>query len=123
VSGPVDAANSAADAVRELNRATVFPDADGSFEWPSDVDATIGALQTLAQRLPQALTQAGRWLTLAVDAGHVGHDQGRPAADAVQEASEYLMGAADLAGHLAHRLGQARTLTSHLTGLAPGGGQ
>ena len=120
MSRPDDSAWAAAEAVRELNHQTLVHDSRDSFEWPSDVDAVIAALETLAQRLPQAINQASRWLVTAVDAGRVGHDEGRDAAGAVDEACEHLSGSADLATHLSYRLGLARAQTSHLTGRATG---
>jgi hypothetical protein len=70
---PAEAANTAAESVRALNHATL---SGTGYEWPSDVGAVMNALTTLAQRLPQALDQAGRWLEREHNAGRVGHDHG-----------------------------------------------
>lgn len=58
----------AAAAVRGLNHASLAGD---GYPYPGDVDAVIAELRTLAQRLPQAFTQAARALAAAHDAGEV----------------------------------------------------
>ena len=65
----------AADAVRFLNRATLGVTSPTGYRYPSDTDAVVGALQTLADRLPQALTQVGAWLQAQHRRGRVGHDR------------------------------------------------
>jgi hypothetical protein len=121
----VDHANAAAEAVRILNHATraLCPSPDG-YTWPSAVDAVIGELQSLAERLPQAIRQAERWLNAELDAGRVGDDRrgARPAAT-VEAASAALSAAIVQAGRLAAALGEAREHTSHLTGVEAGRGR
>lgn len=58
----------ATEAVRWLNHATIDP---GGYVYPADIYSTIGNLETLLQRLPQALRQASRALEAMDDAGHV----------------------------------------------------
>ena len=58
----------AAEAIRWLNHATIDP---GGYIYPADVYSAIGELQTLLQRLPQALNQAAVALEAMDDAGHV----------------------------------------------------
>ena len=126
---PGDHAEAAAEAVRALNHATLRHGDPAGYEWPSDVDAVIGQLQLLAERLPQALQQAQGWLLDQLLAGRVGHDTpGRKAGFAVGIAAGYLDEAATATASLAHALGQARRESSHLTGVtnpidaADGGG-
>jgi hypothetical protein len=111
---PQQAASAASEAVRNLNHATIFGD---GYEWPSDVDATIAALHELVSRLPQALSQASRWLAAAHDAGAVGHDRGADVDEAVSEIEELLIDAERGAWRLAETLDAAHQETSHLTGL------
>jgi hypothetical protein len=116
---PVDHAEAAAEAIRALNHATLEVGRPDGYEWPADVDAVIAALTVLAQRLPQALTQAARWLERASAAGTIGHDAD---ADPVAEAGTALVllrFAAARADTLARDLGGVREVTCHLTGTAP----
>jgi hypothetical protein len=120
----LDHAFAASEAIRALNRDTraLCPSPDG-YTWPSDVDAVIGELQTLAERLPQAIKQTERWLNAELDAGRVGDDrQGTHPAVTVEAASAHLTAAAVVAGRLAAALGEARAQTSHLTGVEAGRG-
>jgi hypothetical protein len=111
---PSGAAQAAAEAVRDLNRATLF----GGYEWPGDVDAVVVALATLAQRLPQALGQAAGWLEREHDAGRVAHDtQGENVTVSVYAALMCLDNAVRHAGALAVALDQARQHTAHLRGV------
>jgi hypothetical protein len=109
---PAEWADRAAEAVRGLNHAS-----RGGYAWPSDVDAVVGSLETLAQRMPQALGQASRWLARETEAGRVGHDSGADTAYAVGRALANLEAAADLAGELRALLAEARADTTHLTGI------
>src|SRR3712207_4001596 len=68
---PLDAGRQAAEAIRILNHLTLW---GPGYSDPADVDVTLAEFELLAQRLPQALAQAGRWLRGAEAAGHVGHD-------------------------------------------------
>ena len=116
---PVDAANDAAEAVRTLIHLTFDPDA---YVRPADVDAVLHGLLVAVQRLPQALTQAERWLDAAHVAGRVGHDQG----DEVTETVHNVLGDLERAGREARE--PALTLESavgnsgHLTGVTPKAG-
>jgi hypothetical protein len=56
----------AAEAVRWLNHATIDP---GGYPYPADVYSAIGHLQTLLQRLPQALRQTAHALEVMDAAG------------------------------------------------------
>jgi hypothetical protein len=115
---PRDQAEAAAEAIRALNHATLrFGDSAG-YQWPSDVDAVIGQLQLLAERLPQALEQAREWLTEQLLAGRVGHDTpGRKAAFAAATVVGSLNEAETCAHALAGTLAKARRESSHLTGV------
>jgi hypothetical protein len=112
----VEAADAAAENIRALNHATV---SGRGYAWPSQVDAVIGCLEVLAQRLPQALDQASTWLAQAHADGRVGHDHGINPDPAVEDAVWSLRVAARQASALAGALQSARTLTSHLTGTDP----
>jgi len=75
-------ADAAAEAVRGLNHATQ-PWGDGLTS-PADVYDTVAGLETLASRLPQALTQLQRYLTREQQEGRIqvvdGEHAGDPAA-------------------------------------------
>jgi hypothetical protein len=93
-------ADTAAEAVRALNHATVF--ADGGLTGPGDVYDVLGSLATLAARLPQALSQLQAFLTREHTAGRVqivdGQHVGDPAA-AIADVDRWLTcatGSADL---------------------------
>lgn len=112
---PAGAAQAAAQAVRDLNHATV---SGTGYAYPSDVYEVLGALVLLAQRLPQALTQAGVWLDREHDAGRVGHDSGE-ALKLASDLSAALLGLSDAVGHaaaLATALDQAQQSTARLHG-------
>jgi hypothetical protein len=116
---PVDHVETAAEAVRALNHATLGVGRPEGYEWPADVDAVVAALTVLAQRLPQALTQAAGWLERASAARAIGHDAGgNPVAEA-GTAVVLLRFAAARADTLARDLGGVRQVTCHLTGRAP----
>jgi len=107
----------AAEAARGLNHASNRP---VSYAWPSDVDSVLGHLQTLAQRLPQALDQARRWLAAAHKAGRLGDDRsGQDARSTAYLAAMKLLAAAKAANDLADALRFTREQTSHLTGADP----
>lgn len=80
--GAAGCADAAAEAVRALNHATL-PGAAGLAE-PADVYTVLGALTTLAARLPQALAQLQRYLDAECDAGRLrvvdGEHEGDPVA-------------------------------------------
>jgi hypothetical protein len=113
---PHEHAQAAAEAVRWLNHVTRDP---GGYSWPSDVDDVIAELHVMAQRLPQAMEQAGRWLQSAVRAGQVGHDNGADPAATVADALADLDAAIGAAEDLAANLSLVHQATAHLTGIDP----
>jgi hypothetical protein len=117
------AARAAAESVRELNHLTL---GEGGYVWPSDVDAVIGELDTLVQRLPQAFRQAGLWLEGQHIAGRVRHDLGGDGAVSVAEVLVEVLGVLHRADRqaleLALTLEAARSASSHLTGVDPRAG-
>jgi hypothetical protein len=79
---PTEAAWQAAEAIRALNHltlATTGPKA--GYSYPGDVDAVLGALQTLTSRLPQAFVQASSWLAAQHRRARIGHDHLSPPPD------------------------------------------
>ena len=123
--GPARHADAAAEAIRALNHATLRHGDPAGYAWPCDVDAVIGELQLLAERLPQALTQAREWLADQLVAGRVGHDTpGRKPAFATGVVVGHLNEAEICAHALAAALARARRESSHLTGVSdePTGG-
>lgn len=110
----IDHAARAAEAIRALNHATL---PSTGYRWPSDVDAVIGELETLADRLLQALGQAANWLEQALEADRVGHDGGADVAETVLTAVEWLGDASSSVLTLAYQLRYARGYTTHLTGI------
>lgn len=117
---PVEAAALAAESIRILDHLTAHTT---SYRWPSDVDATLAELQALAERLPQALRQANRWLTTEHDADRIGHDRTPdPAAirNHLHQLGADLERAANAADALTHALATARRTSSHLTGTRGG---
>jgi hypothetical protein len=108
-------AEAAAEALRNLNRATLGPD---GYQWPSDVDTVIGDLQVTAHRMQQALQQAARWLNRAEQEGRIGVDTPAVSSTELIEALDNQLRAAVMsAADLASTLDGARRFTSHLTGL------
>jgi hypothetical protein len=118
----VETAKSAAEGIRVLNHLTLSP---AAYHWPSDVDAVIGELVLLVQRMPQTFAQAGVWLEGQYAAGRVGHDLGAGAASVVEVLAEVL-GDLHRASHqaqgLALTLEAAHSVASHLTGADPRAG-
>lgn len=114
---PAELAVSAVAAVHALNHATTF---GGGYTAPADVNVTLGELQRMLERLPQALEQAGQWLENEAVAGRVGHDQApgdvRYARVAASSLVLALTTAAEYAGDAATSLREARQITSHLVG-------
>ena len=106
-------ADTAAEAIRALNHATVFT--DGGLTGPADVYDVLGSLAMLAARLPQALSQLQTFLTREQTAGRVqivdGPHTGDPAA-AVADVTRWLTCAAGSADALHQALARAHaTLT------------
>jgi hypothetical protein len=121
-------ATEAAEAVRALNHETIHftvgypPDGEAlpeGYTWPSDVYATLGQLETMLQRTPQALRQAATWLGAQYGAGFVGHDGGIPATGAVAEILDYLDQATAQITGAAAALALAHGVAAHLTGVDP----
>jgi hypothetical protein len=114
---PAELAEQAAEAIRALNRTTFSPDpTPPGYVQPSDVAATVGALETLAQRLPQAFRQASQWLSDGDDDGRIGDDRHGDPQLVVMEARHHLRIAEDLAISLAATLTKAHNLTARMTG-------
>jgi hypothetical protein len=109
---PAALAEQAAEAIRALNHATIR---GGGYTYPSDVDRVIGSLTTLAQRLPQALRQAGQWLADQDCAGRIGDDRGGDPGLVVMEASSELANASHAAESLARVLARSSRLTARMT--------
>jgi hypothetical protein len=112
-----DHAEAAAEAIRSVNHATIWPDSADDYEWPADVDAVVSSLELTAGRSSQALEQAARWLERASEAGRVGHDKDGDVRETVATAGVLLRFAASRAECLARDLAGVRQLTSHLTGI------
>jgi hypothetical protein len=112
-------ADTAAEAVRALNHATVFT--DGGLTGPGDVYDVLGSLATLAARLPQALSQLQAFLTREHTAGRVqildGQHTGDPAA-AIADVARWLTCAAGSADTLREALEQAHTTLTCTAGPA-----
>jgi hypothetical protein len=117
---PSDHAMAAAGAIRSLNHATLWADDPHGYEWPSDVDDVVAALQLLVDRLPQTLDQASRWLVGAEDQGAVGHDADADPKESVIAAARLFAAAQQELTRLADDLRRLRDITSHLTGLGTG---
>lgn len=64
MTGPVDAAEQAAESVRRVNHLTLTAPSDGTPGWEDvgDLYRVLGELRTLADRLPQACGQLARHL-------------------------------------------------------------
>lgn len=90
-------ADSASEAIRALNHATLPADGFTGLEHPSDVYHLLGAVHQLAIRLPQLLTQASAFLQRQLQYDAIAVDDGPFAGDplgAVGTASYALEGAA-----------------------------
>ena len=107
-------AEAAASAIRALNHATRpgLGWCDDGLTGPADVYDVVGALATLAARLPQALTQLQAWLDTETDAGRVavvdGEHAGDPAA-LTATVGYWTDTAASAARALTHALDHAHT--------------
>lgn len=110
------AAKAVAEAIRQLNHATI---AGRGYGWPSDVDATIAQLQVAAGRFRQALGQADAWLARAHAAGMVGHDGEDDPGATLGRLSRTFEDAASTADQLERELNAVRADTNHLTGQLP----
>jgi hypothetical protein len=83
---PAELADQAAEAIRALNHKLI----SGGLAYPADAYDTIGALRTLADRLPQSLGLIARWLGYEHDRCAITHDSG--------DAGEYILATADALG-------------------------
>lgn len=114
---PAGQAETAAEAIRALNH-TTLPGADG-LVWPSDVCDVLGHLETLAARLPQALSQLETWLDAETENGRVviveGEHAGDPAA-AAATVGHWTDTATEAAGVLQHALEQAHAALTWAAG-------
>ena len=109
----------AAEAVRWLNHATIDP---GGYSYPGDVYSVISGLQTLMQRLPQSLNQAGGALEALDDAGRVVDVQRPQRTEAtVVAVTESLAFAAGRADTLARELASAHEAAARLAYRDPAG--
>ena len=120
------AASVAAEAVRYMNHATLIP---GALRYPSDVDAVLVDLETLAQRFPQLLGQLAAWLVTECKANRVHVENAPPVhspsveAQAVAMVRRYLNEAGAEAAHVAASLHDARQITAKLKGVPDEGEQ
>ena len=110
-SGPVELADTAVQAVRELNHRTRGPDA---FTGPPQLYRLVGELVQLAGGLPQLLDQLGDWLHAEHDADRVRCDNHADPSPTVTRATAQLADAGDAARDLAHALDQAQQHLAHL---------
>jgi hypothetical protein len=115
-------AEAAAEAIRAINHVTLH---NAALPYPSDAYRLIGALITLAERLPQALEQAAQRLTRWQQAGELGIDPGTDYAGdpdrAAVEAVAGLHAAAIAAGQLRDALSQARRALTYAHYIDPAG--
>lgn len=105
-------ARQAAEAVRALNHSA----GDGGLRQPADAYDVLGELQLAASRLPYLLTQVGRWLAAALEAGQLGTDDGTDPACTVATARAFLADARGTASDLARDLGSAQRQLSAVHG-------
>ena len=98
-------AHAVAESVRSLNHATL---GGGGLAQPADAYQVLGELALAASRLPQLLTQVGRWLNVALASGELGCDDGTDPAIAVSEAWMFLSDARTAAAALARDLDHAQ---------------
>jgi hypothetical protein len=109
VTGIIDQADDAAEAIRSLNHQT----RDG-LAAPAEVYAVIGGLSTMTARLPQLLQQLSRYLIAEQTAGCIRHDTEPDPTAAVKAALAALNDASARAESLRSALDAAHQATSHL---------
>jgi hypothetical protein len=102
---PLALARTAAEAIRALNHATL---GGGGLAQPADAYQLLGELSLAASRLPQLLTQVGRWLDGALTAGQLGCDDATDPTIAVSGAWMSLFDACAVAADLACDLDDAQ---------------
>ncbi|MEV0785905.1 hypothetical protein AB0I52_23655 [Streptomyces sp. NPDC050423] len=73
---PSDFANTAAEAIRDLNHAT--QSIKGELTYPGDAYEVVASLKVLTQRLPQSFEQLSRFLRDLDESGAVTADYGDP---------------------------------------------
>lgn len=110
-----------AEGCRFINHATMSP---GGLKYPSDVDAILVELDSLAERLPQLLDQMDRWVAGEAADGRIkvthGPYAGAPAA-AVADLGMHLRGASACMEGAREALHGARQITAAMTGPAEEG--
>jgi hypothetical protein len=104
---PAALADEAAEAIRNLNHATLSR--REGWQYPSDAYDVVGDLARLATMLPQALQQAGKFFDDLVESGHVGVDgygqqRGQTVPLMQAEVTGALVNAISLAQHLYEEL-------------------
>jgi hypothetical protein len=112
----VDLAEQAAQAVRELNHATL---ADHALTGPAQLDRLVAELAVMAGRIPQLLGQLDRWLTGELRAGRIRSDNDADPAHIVGNAADWLAGARHAAHDLATTLDGAHQHLAHLGATQP----
>lgn len=103
------AAIAAAEGIRQINHLTLFARVG-----PSEVYDVLGALGTMASRLPQSCQQLGRQLADAQARGALRSDRGRPVDVNVAEAVLELEEARHAAAQLQTAFNRAQSLISDL---------
>lgn len=117
-----NAADTAAEAIRYMNHATISADS-GGLEDPSDVDAVLASMETLTERVPQLLDQLAAWLVHECKAQRVrvtdAPDVHSPSVEAraVAMVRRYLDEAGAEVVHGAASLHDARQITAQLAGV------
>ncbi|MEU6221292.1 hypothetical protein ABZ845_27860 [Streptomyces sp. NPDC047022] len=120
---PAQLVRDAAEAVREFNHLTFpRPDQTPALPYPGDAYDAIGALKTVAQRLPQAIEQIGTALDALASVGHLGSADGDDPNRLVACTQEFLITAMEQARGLAQCLDLAHSTTSTLTYSGPDDG-
>lgn len=111
---PAELVAQATEAVRQLNRATLWGAAD-ALPYPGDVSSTVGGLRELVQRLPQTVAQLQQRLDELAADGHVRSDAGEADLPVrLEETRAELAEAAAKAEALARSLGEAHSHLAHL---------
>jgi hypothetical protein len=114
----VDAADLAAEAVRYLNYAT-GPHSPEGLLYPATVCLIAGNLALAAKRMTQLFAQLDDWLDTEDLLGHLGTDDGTPAADVVAAARANLVSARGSANYLCTHLEALQNGISGLNGRGP----
>ncbi|MEV7481504.1 hypothetical protein [Streptomyces halstedii] len=103
----------AADAIRAFNHATLPTRSGPGIAYPGTVYNTVGAMATLAHRLPQALDHIALALADLHKAGHLTADHGTPTQHTTTAVAS-LREAEHLAGALTEALERAHAATGPL---------